>query len=73
MHPLVEKFLNNQLPEPMANALVGGSLPVPPLDLLTALAHATFQETPFAAKAVQTLQVMPEPSSARWNPRMSLA
>jgi hypothetical protein len=60
MHPLVRKFLDHQLPEPMANALVGGALPVPPLDLLTALAHAVFQETPFAAKALETVQGMPE-------------
>ena len=60
MHPLVQKFLDNQLPEPMANALVGGALPVPPPDLLTALAHAIFQETSFAAKAVETIQGMPE-------------
>jgi hypothetical protein len=60
MHPLVQKLLENQLPEPMANALVGGALPVPPLDLLTALAHAIFKETPFAAKAVDTIQGMPE-------------
>ncbi len=60
MHPLVQKFLDNQLPEPMANALVGGSLPVPQLDLLTALAHATFKETPYAAKAVETILGMPE-------------
>jgi len=60
MHPLVQKFIDNQLPEPMANALVGGSLPVPPLDLLTAIAHATFQETPFAAKGIETIRSMPE-------------
>jgi hypothetical protein len=60
MHPLVQKFLDNQLPEPMANALVGGALPVPPLDLLQALAHATFKETPFAPKALETIRSMPE-------------
>lgn len=60
MNPLVQKFIDNQLPEPMANALVGGSLPVPPQDLLLALAHAIFKETPFALKAVETIQGMPE-------------
>jgi hypothetical protein len=60
MHPLVQKFLDNQLPEPMANALVGGALPVPPQDLLLALAHATFKETPYASKALETIQGMPE-------------
>lgn len=60
MHSLVQKFLDGQLPEPMAQALVGGALPVPPLDLLTALAHATFKETPFAEKAAETLRGMPE-------------
>jgi hypothetical protein len=60
MHPLVQKFLDHQLPDPMANALTGGALPVPPLDLLTALAHAVFQETPFAAKALETTKSLPE-------------
>lgn len=60
MHPLVQKFIDGQLPEPMANALVGGSLPVPPLDLLLALAHATFKETPYAPKALETIGSMPE-------------
>ena len=60
MNPLVEKFLGNQLPEPLANALIGGALPVPPLDLLTCLAHAVFKETPLAAKALETIQGLPE-------------
>lgn len=60
MHPLVQKFLDGQLPEPMANALVGGALPVPPQDLLFGLAHAIFKETPYAPKAVETIQGMPE-------------
>lgn len=60
MHPLVDKFIQNQLPEPMANALVGGALPVPLLDLLQGLSHAVFQETPYAPKAVETLLGMPE-------------
>lgn len=60
MHPLVQKFMDGQLPEPMANALVGGSLPIPPLDLLLGLSHAIFKETPYANKAVETIQGMPE-------------
>ena len=60
MHPLVQKFIDQALPEPMANALVGGALPVPPLDLLQALAHAIFHETPFAPKAKETVCSMPE-------------
>ena len=60
MHPLVEKFILGTLPEPMAQALVGGSLPVPVLELLQALAHAVFQGTPFAPKALETLLGMPE-------------
>ena len=38
MHPIVDRFLQGGLPEPMAMALVGGSLPVPTGDLLQALA-----------------------------------
>lgn len=60
MHPLVQKFVENQLPAPMAQALVGGSLPLPPLDLLQAIAHACFQETPYAPQALETLQGFPE-------------
>ena len=60
MHPLIEKFIAGQLPEPMAQALVGGALPLPPGDLLHGLAHAVFHETPFASKAAATLQAMPE-------------
>ena len=60
MHPLVEKFIAGQLPEPMVLALMGGGLPVPPLDLLQALSHAIFQETPHAEKAKETLAGMPD-------------
>ena len=60
MHPLVERFIAGQMPEPMANALVGGSLPMPSEDLLQALAHAVFKETPYAERAVATLQGMSE-------------
>ena len=60
MNPLVQKFIDGQLPEAMASALVGGGLPVPSLDLLQALAHAVFQETPYSLKALDTLASMPE-------------
>jgi len=60
MHPLVQKFLDGQLPEPMVGPLLGGALPVPPLDLLQALAHVVFQEGELAPKALATLQGMPE-------------
>lgn len=60
MHPIVQRFLAGQLPEPMAQTLVGGALPVPPLDLLYALAHAVFQETPYAEKALATAAGLPE-------------
>lgn len=60
MHPLVAQFIAGQLPEPMAQALTGGGLPVPPLDLLHALSHAVFKETPFAEKAKETLTGMPD-------------
>jgi len=60
VHPIVQKFIDGELLEPMANALVGGSLPMPPADLLQALAAAVFQETPFAAKALATFLQIPE-------------
>lgn len=60
MHALVDRFLAGQLPEPMANALVGGSLPLPAEDLLQALAHAVFRETPYSEKAIETLHGMPD-------------
>ncbi len=60
MHPLVAQFIAGQLPEPMAQALVGGGLPIPLLDLLQALSHAVYQETPFAEKAKETLASMPD-------------
>lgn len=60
MHPLVQKFMDRQLPEPMVGALLSGALPVPPLDLLQALAHAIFQEGPLTPKALETLHGMPE-------------
>jgi len=60
MNPILQKFIDGQLPEPMAQALVGGALPLPTPDLLQALAHAVFKETPFAVKAMETLAGMPE-------------
>lgn len=60
MHPIVQKFIEGQLPENLAATLMAGNLPVPPLDLLQALAHAVFQPTRHAAEAVETLMAMPE-------------
>lgn len=60
MHPIVERFIAGQLPEPMIQSLVGGALPVPPLDLMQALAHAVYQESPYAEKALATAAGMPE-------------
>ncbi|BDU77385.1 hypothetical protein [Mesoterricola sediminis] len=60
MHLIIQKFIDGQLPEAMAKALVSGNLPVPPGDLLVGLAHAVFQETPFKEAAVGTLTAMPE-------------
>ena len=59
MHPIVQKFLAGTLPEPLCSTLMAGNLPVPPLDLLQALAHAVFRETPFAAAAEATVAGMP--------------
>lgn len=60
MHPLVQKYIDGQLPDPMAAALLGGSLPVPPPELLQALAHAVFTESPLAPKAIETLVSFPD-------------
>jgi hypothetical protein len=60
VHLIVQKFLDGQLPEAMARALLAGNLPVPPPDLLQGLAHAYFQETPFKDLAAETLAGMPE-------------
>ncbi|MGA2080546.1 MAG: hypothetical protein ABSH53_08055 [Holophaga sp.] len=62
MHPIAQKYLDGQLPEALAATLVGGGLPVPPLDLLQVLAHAAFGSGPLAPKAVETLLGMPESS-----------
>ena len=60
MNQIVEKFIAGELQEAMARALMGGGLPVPPLDLLQALAHALLLESPFAGKALETFLAMPE-------------
>ena len=60
MHPIVQKFLANQLPDPMVSALLGGALPVPPLDLLQALSHAALSEGTYQEKARETFEGMPE-------------
>ncbi len=60
MHPIVQKFIDGQLPETLAGTLVSGSLPVPPLDLLQGLAHAVFKDTAHATRALETLMGIPE-------------
>jgi len=60
VHQIVQKFIAGQLPEAMANALVAGNLPVPPGDLLHALAHAVFTGSAMAEAAVATVEAMPE-------------
>jgi hypothetical protein len=60
MHPIVERFLQGSLPEPMVLALVGGSLPVPTKDLLQALARVVVQESPHTARALGFFTTMPE-------------
>jgi hypothetical protein len=56
----VQKYLAGQLPEPLVSTLMAGSLPVPPLDLLQALAHAVFTDSALALTALGTLAGMPE-------------
>jgi hypothetical protein len=60
IHPIVERFLQGKLPEPMAMALVGGSLPVPTRDLLFALAHVGMKDTPYTQRALGFFATMPE-------------
>jgi len=60
MHPLVERFLQNQLPEPMIEALLGGGLPVPPADLIQAQAHAWLHDSPYKDKALDGFLSLPE-------------
>ncbi|MDR1841189.1 MAG: hypothetical protein LBQ86_04600 [Holophagales bacterium] len=59
MHPLVKKFINNELPGPMAAMLIGGGLPLPTGDLLLALSHAVFKESPLAGAALETFKGLP--------------
>ena len=59
MHQIVQKFINGELAEPMAATLVGGGIPLPTLDLLHALAHAVFGETPLKDTALETLAGLP--------------
>jgi hypothetical protein len=58
-HPIVERFIQGDLAEPMAMALVSGSLPVPIRDLLQALAHAVNTETPYTQRALGFFQTLP--------------
>lgn len=60
MHPLIEKYMAGALPEPMAQTLIGGALPLPPNEFLQALAFAVFNETPEAMKAHETVMGLPE-------------
>lgn len=60
MHPLVERYLQNQLPEPMVAALLGGGLPVPPLDLIQAQTHAWFSDSAQKDKALDGFLSIPE-------------
>jgi len=60
LHPIVDRFLQGSLPEPMAMALVGGSLPVPTPDLLQALAHVTVRDTHYTQRALEFFATMPE-------------
>lgn len=60
MHPLIAKYMAGELPEPMAQTLVSGALPLPPIELLQALAYAVFSERPEAIKAHETVMELPE-------------
>ena len=60
IHPIVERFLGGGLPDAMAMALVGGSVPVPTQDLLQALAHGILREGPYTQRAVAFFATMPE-------------
>ncbi|HJU83116.1 MAG TPA: hypothetical protein VJ600_02810 [Holophagaceae bacterium] len=59
MHPIVERFIAGQLPEPMMAALVTGGLPVPPKDFLQAQAHAVVAGTPLAERALESFRTIP--------------
>jgi len=59
MHQIVQRFIRNELPGPMAAALVGGGLPLPTIDLLHALSHAVFSGSPAKGAALETLGGLP--------------
>jgi hypothetical protein len=59
MHAIVQKFINNELPTPMAATLVSGGLPLPTADLLCVLSHAVNNGLPLAEKALETLNGLP--------------
>ena len=59
MHPIVERFIAGQLPEPMMAALVTGGLPVPPKDFLQAQAHAVVSGSALAEKALESFRNLP--------------
>jgi len=60
VHPIAQNFIAGTLPEPLSHTLMAGNLPVPPLDLLQALAHAAFSEHPMRLEAEQTVLGLPE-------------
>lgn len=60
LHPIVDRYFRGALPEPMIQALLGGSLPVPTGDLLQALAHAVLAQGPHAERALGLLASLPE-------------
>ena len=60
LHPIVQRFIQGSLPEPMVMALVGGGLPLPTRDLLHALAHAGLRDTPYRQRALAFFETMPE-------------
>jgi len=59
MHQIVQKYINGELPKPMAATLVGGDLPLPTIDLLYALSSAVFRESPLKDAAIETLGGLP--------------
>ncbi|MDR2561819.1 MAG: hypothetical protein LBC63_08640 [Holophagales bacterium] len=59
MHQIAQKYLNSELPAPMAATLIGGGLPIPTADLLCVLSHAVFKDPPLSNKALETLADLP--------------
>jgi len=59
MHQIAQKFVNSELTAPMAATLIGGGLPIPAEDLLCALSHAVFTDSPLSGKALETLASLP--------------